>query len=195
MRAPRFRVVQPLTCATDATLDGGKAASLTAALCGAGSYASGASCFAWCVMVQSAIFEEQHALALLPMPTATAQPPPPPPRTFLCSPQGKTCVGNAASANVDPVDCTADNANPYLGQTAGACLSCAHTTSRYTSYAAAAYCTIPFFDRKCNEAPYTAGGYEWDENAAACVQCRPGTYRSQTMLADGANFKADCQEW
>ena len=79
---------------------------------------------------------------------------------------------------------------PFLGQT-GTCTSCDQTNTNYTSLAGAAYCTIPYFDRMCSRAPFNAGGYEWDENANACVKCRPGTYRSVAMLGT----TPDCQEW
>lgn len=42
---------------------------------------------------------------------------------------------------------------------------------------------------------YSKGGYEWDESAAACVKCRPGTYRSTAMLPLGATPNPECQEW
>lgn len=104
-----------------------------------------------------------------------------------CSPQGSTCAGAAAA----PATCAAATANPYLGTSTG-CTTCAPVTSRYTSLAGAAYCTVPYFDRMCGDlAPYNAGGYEWDESAAACVKCRPGTYRSLGMLTT----TPDCQEW
>lgn len=107
---------------------------------------------------------------------------------LLCSPQGKTCAGGTAA----PADCAADSANPFLGQAAGACKACNHDSTKFTSEAGAAYCSLPFSDRLCNEAPYTAGGWAWDEHAGACTKCRPGTYRSTAMLADGT---PDCQEW
>lgn len=129
----------------------------------------------------------KHCLVLrCLLPGRPLQFPPPP---VLCSPQGKTCAGGSDAPEV----CTADQGQPYLGQSSG-CTSCDHGTTKVTSEAGDAYCTVPFFDRKCNESPYTAGGYEWDESTASCVQCRAGTYRSTTMLED-ATFVADCQEW
>lgn len=105
-----------------------------------------------------------------------------------CSPQGKTCAGGAAAA----INCIADKANPYLGQTGDVCITCNHDNTKYTSLAGAAYCTVPYFDRMCGTGvPYASGGYEWDEHAAACVKCRPGTYRSVAMLTT----TPDCQEW
>ncbi|PRW59245.1 von Willebrand factor type EGF andpentraxin domain-containing 1 Flags: Precursor [Chlorella sorokiniana] len=106
---------------------------------------------------------------------------------YAC-PQGQTCASNTAT------DCTAANANPYLGQTTGACKDCTPDTTRYTSLAGAAYCTVPYFDRNCYVGdPYNAGGYEWDEHAAACVQCQPGTYRSAAMFPGGASPNPECQ--
>lgn len=72
-----------------------------------------------------------------------------------------------------------------------ACDTCDHTTSKVTSLDGAAYCTVPYFNRMCNEAPYNVGGYEWDESAGACVPCRPGTYRDAGTLTT----VLECQEW
>ena len=118
----------------------------------------------------------------------THDPPAPP----CCSPQGQTCAGAAAA----PVSCTADNANPYLGQGANSCTSCNNATTKYTSLEGAAYCTVPYFDRTCSDSPlWNSGGYEWDEHNATCVKCRPGTYRSTAMLRTGASPNPECQEW
>ncbi|KAI7844392.1 hypothetical protein COHA_002190 [Chlorella ohadii] len=106
-------------------------------------------------------------------------------------PQGQTCAGAAAA----PVSCTADNANPYLGQGANSCTSCNNATTKYTSLEGAAYCTVPYFDRTCSDSPlWNSGGYEWDEHNATCVKCRPGTYRSTAMLRTGASPNPECQE-
>lgn len=79
-----------------------------------------------------------------------------------------------------------------MGQTDGACNTCAHDITKFTSLDGAAYCTLPFNDRQCAEGQYKAGGFEWDEHAGACVKCRPGTYRSFALITNGT---LDCQEW
>lgn len=107
------------------------------------------------------------------------------PRALSCSPQGTYCSGGA-----NYVNCTASNANPYLGQTAASvCVPCDGATNGYTSLAAAAYCTVPWFDRSCKTGAAINGGYEWDESASKCVPCRAGTYREVTATY------LECKEW
>lgn len=108
-----------------------------------------------------------------------------------CSPQGHTCAAAVASST----PCGADKANPYLGQSDASndCLACDPVNTRYTSLAGADYCTVPYFDRSCDDTtPFSNGGYEWDEHNATCVQCRPGTFRSTAHISAGI---LDCQEW
>lgn len=52
------------------------------------------------------------------------------------------------------MSCAEDTANPYLGARASYCTTCqaspAETTrTRPTSYAGAAYCTVPYLERNC----------------------------------------------
>ncbi|PSC76086.1 serine threonine [Micractinium conductrix] len=77
-------------------------------------------------------------------------------------PVGAVCDASATQ----PTTCLTDQYQPYLGQPAGACLTCnASTVPRYTSAAGDDYCTVD-------------NGQQYDEETTACVSCPAGTYRT-----------------
>ncbi len=62
-----------------------------------------------------------------------------------CSPQGSYCPNGVKTA------CEANEFNRFLGAKADNCVTCSTSAPRYTSYAGAAYCTIPYVEVECGE--------------------------------------------
>lgn len=62
-----------------------------------------------------------------------------------CSPQGHYCPSGVKTA------CDGDEYNPLLGGTSDVCTTCTTVAPRFTSYAGAAYCTIPYVETDCGE--------------------------------------------
>lgn len=190
--------VDSAACIKTVTVTGGSVVGKTAASCLAGSYGTGTTCEPWWVwvlggallLIALGVLSLGLALGCLVIARIALTSPDwlthyRSPLVLSCSPQGAYCGGGTTYVN-----CTASEANPYLGQTDDTvCLDCQGSTKGYTSLEGAGYCTVPWFDRSCKYGDAVDGGYEWDESAGTCVKCRAGTYRE-------ANAEyLECKEW
>ncbi|KAL4425824.1 hypothetical protein ABPG75_009840 [Micractinium tetrahymenae] len=83
-------------------------------------------------------------------------------------PVGTVCAANSTT----PTSCADDQYQPYLGQSADACLTCdASAVPRYTSNAGDSYCTVTWVNTTCDD------GQEFDEDTQTCGTCPAGTLR------------------
>ena len=83
-----------------------------------------------------------------------------PPLLSGCSPVGSVCGASSTAAT----SCSADEYQPLLGQSTGACTTCnATAVPRYTSNAGDDYCLVPWIDTTCTDGA--------QRQQRACVAC------------------------
>jgi hypothetical protein len=81
-------------------------------------------------------------------------------------PQGYYCPSGVKTA------CDGNEYQRFLGAKADNCVTCTTDAPRFTSYAASAYCTIPYVNEECGDGQY------FDRSKNGCVDCEAGTKRA-----------------